>query len=221
MINDLKLESEQLDKLIKARIEFDRTILENPIGKDAKGNRGAYLSLENLQEKTIDIMAPLGLTIKQTTIVDNGNEYLVTTLRHESGQYERSVAYLFKHEPVMDGELAKLAGSLMTYAQRYQWRAMLSIGRGSEDIEDIDTSRQPKAYQKPYQQPKPEPVVQQKSVLKISKEQKNNIVTLTNRHNGLLEALCKTMDVSIIDDLEQQNYKIALDTADKMVNMLD
>lgn len=219
MINDIKLESDQLDLLIKARIEFDKRILDNPISKDAKGNRGAYVSLEYLQEQTIAVMAPLGLTIKQTTIVEDGNEYLVTTLRHESGQYERSIAYLFKHEPVMDGELAKLTGSMMTYMQRYQWRTILSIGRGSEDIEDVDTSRQ-KVYQKPYQ-PKVEPAVQQKSMLKISKEQKNNILTLTNRHDGLLEALCKTMGIATIDDLEQQNYKIALNTADKMVNMLD
>jgi hypothetical protein len=140
VIQNLRIESDELSELIKARIEFDKQLLNKPIGKDAKGNRGAYMSLENLQEQTIALMAPLGLTIKQTTIVDNGNEYLVTTLRHQSGQFERSIAYLFKHEPQMDGEMAKLAGSLMTYTQRYQWRSLLGIGRGSEDIEDTDTS---------------------------------------------------------------------------------
>ena len=216
MINNLQLESTELDKLIKARIAFDNEMLNNPIGKDATGNRGAYMSLENLQESTINIMIPLGLTMKQTTIVDNGNEYLVTTLRHESGQFERSIGYLFKHEPEMDDELIKLTGRLMTYMQRYQWRSMLCIGRGSEDSETVDSSKK-QSYQ-------PKPFVAQKPVEKptpISLDQKNAILTIVNRHKGLEQALFKALKIGSLSDLATQDYPVALTTAERMAAFLE
>lgn len=142
MISTLKLESDDLKELIKARLVFAKELMEHPIGKDTTGNRGDYISLEGLQDGTNAIMNPLGLYIEQTTDCENGKEYLITTLYHTSGQYKRSIGYLFKEEDEMDGELAKICGSIMTYKQRYQWRSILGIGRGSEDIEDIDTSEE-------------------------------------------------------------------------------
>lgn len=142
MISTLKLESDDLKELIKARIAFNIELLAHPIEKDAEGNRGPYLSLEGLQNGTNVLMNPLGLYIDQTTDSENGKEYLITTLHHTSGQFKRSVGYLFREEENMTGELAKTCGGIMTYKQRYQWRSILGIGRGSEDIEDIDTSEE-------------------------------------------------------------------------------
>lgn len=131
------MESADLAELIKARIAFNERLLESPIGKDAKSNRGAYLSLEALQESTIHIMNQVGLYIEQTTTCYNGREYLVTTLRHISGQYTRSVGYLFEEPTNMDALKAQECGKIMTYKQRYQWRSILNVGRGSEDAEDV------------------------------------------------------------------------------------
>ena len=141
---DIKLESDDLKELIKARIEFNKAVAINPIEKDASSNRGDYLSLETLQEKTNAIMNPLGLYIDQTTICDNGSEYLITTLNHTSGQFRRSVGWLFKEENEMTTDLAKEFGGIMTYKQRYQWRSMLGIGRGSQDAETMDSKRNKK-----------------------------------------------------------------------------
>jgi hypothetical protein len=135
-IMQLKMESDELQELIKARLQFNKLLLESPIGKDAQGNRGSYLSLEALQEATIQLMNQVGLFIEQTTLCDNGKEYLVSTLRHSSGQYTRSIGYLYKEEDAMDCEFAKLCGAMMTYKQRYQWRSILNVGRGSEDVEN-------------------------------------------------------------------------------------
>lgn len=146
MISTLKLESDDLKELIKARLAFAKELMEHPIGKDTTGNRGDYISLEGLQDGTNAIMNPLGLYIEQTTDCENGKEYLITTLYHTSGQYKRSIGYLFKEEDEMDGELAKICGSIMTYKQRYQWRSILGIGRGSEDVEDMDTSKDSGQY---------------------------------------------------------------------------
>jgi hypothetical protein len=133
---NLQLESSELQELIKARIAFNDRLLESPIGKDAKSNRGSYLSLEALQESTIHLMNQVGLYIEQTTLCDNGKEYLVTTLRHISGQYTRSVGYLFEELANMDAMKAQEYGKIMTYKQRYQWRSILNVGRDSEDIEE-------------------------------------------------------------------------------------
>lgn len=202
MISNLKLESDDLKDLIKARLEFDKAIQNNPIGKDAKGNRGAYLSLEGLQEATIAIMEPLGLTIKQTTDCENGKEYLITTLRHKSGQFERSVGYLFKEEDSMDGELAKLCGAIMTYKQRYQWRSILGIGRGSEDVEDMDTSRQPRQYAPPAK-PTPKPLDPN---AKLTLQHQKEILTVLKSNPGAIAELCVACDVDKLGDIYDVTY---------------
>lgn len=136
---NMHFESAELQELIKARIAFNERLLESPIGKDAKSNRGSYLSLEALQEATIHIMNQVGLYVEQTSVCENGKEYLVTTLRHISGQYTRSVGYLYEEQANMDAMKAQECGKIMTYKQRYQWRSILNVGRGSEDAEDVMT----------------------------------------------------------------------------------
>ena len=134
---NVQLESNELQELIKARIAFNVMLMESPIGKDAKSNRGAYVSLEALQEATIHLMNQVGLYIEQVTICGDGKEYLVTMLRHVSGQYTRSIGYLYEEQGNMDALKAQEYGKLMTYKQRYQWRSILNVGRGSEDAEDV------------------------------------------------------------------------------------
>lgn len=208
MISNLKLESDDLKELIKARLEFDKLIQNNPIGKDAKGNRGEYLSLEGLQEATIAIMEPLGLTIKQTTDCENGKEYLITTLRHRSGQYERSVGYLFKEEDNMDGELAKLCGAIMTYKQRYQWRSILGVGRGSEDVENMDTSRQAKQYTPPVKQTTIAKPLDSKAPLSL--QHQKEVLTVLKSSPAAIAELCVACDVDKLGSILDSNYERVL-----------
>lgn len=132
----IRLESDNLQELIKARIQFNDMLLESPIVKDATSNKGDYVSLEALQEATITIMNKVGLYVEQTTLCENGKEYLVTTLRHISGQYTRSVGYLYEELAGMDSMKAQECGKIMTYKQRYQWRSLLNVGRGQSDAEE-------------------------------------------------------------------------------------
>lgn len=225
MINMIKLESDDIKLLIKARIEFDKRLRENPIEKDARGNRGAYVSLESLQEKTGAIMSPLGLCMEQTTLPSNGKEYLITTLRHESGQFIRSIGYLYKEEEEMDGELAKLCGAIMTYKQRYQWRAILCIGRGSEDIEDVDTAKNSyKSTQSTIKNSSKILNTQEKTLAsfnKITQDQAKAILSLTEQHGGLQDALCKSLKVDSIYNILAKDYVVAYDTAHKMLKLLN
>jgi hypothetical protein len=208
MITTLKLESDNLNELIKARIAFNKLLLETSIDKDAKSNRGSYLSLEALQEATISLMDKVGLYIEQTTACDNGKEYLITTLRHTSEQYTRSIGYLFKEEDVMDATLAQEFGKIMTYKQRYQWRSILNIGRGSEDAENSNFSRN-NQYTKPVLSSK------------ISYAQENAILDIVKKHNGLKEALLKGLKIGALSDLKPQDYDTALDTAKKMASIME
>jgi GTP cyclohydrolase FolE2 len=133
---NIKLESDSTAELTKARIAFNIELMKSSISKDAKSNRGSYLSLEALQEATIHIMNQVGLYIEQVTFCDNNKEYLLTTLRHISGEWARSVGYLYEEPAGMDAMKAQECGKIMTYKQRYQWRSILNVGRGSEDAED-------------------------------------------------------------------------------------
>lgn len=137
---NIPLESIETKEIIKARISFNNALINSPIVKDAKSNRGSYVSLEALQEGTINLMNKEGLEIEQVTVTDNGKEYLVTTLRHISGQFIRSIGYLFEEVANMDAMKAQECGKIMTYKQRYQWRAILNVGRGAEDAEDVVVS---------------------------------------------------------------------------------
>lgn len=134
MIN-LKLQSDELIELTKARIKFNILMESEELIKDTKGGRGKYVTIEQLQDATKPLLSQVGLTMEQTSICDNNAEYLVTTLYHESGQFVRSVGYLYKEVEGMDAEMAQEYGKIMTYKQRYQWRSLLCLGRGSEDAE--------------------------------------------------------------------------------------
>jgi hypothetical protein len=193
VINRIPLQSEKLDKLIEARIQFDKLIASNPIAKDAKGNRGSYTSIEALQEGTIPLLNEVGLTMKQTTIVSGENEYLVTTLRHRSDQFETSVAYLYKHEPQMDGDLAKVCGAIMTYIQRYQWRSMLCLGRGSADIETMSIS----------------PC--------IDRRQQDALNQLIKNNNAVKNEVLSLFKIQYIKDLRKENYDQAKEVIEALL----
>lgn len=80
------------------------------------------------------IRAPLvdnGLSIVQTTTVENGVIYLETTLLHSSGQWISSERY-----PLTPSKNdAQGIGAAMTYARRYSLTAMLGIASEDDDGE--------------------------------------------------------------------------------------
>ncbi len=180
----IPLQSDDIVELIQAQIQFNILMEKEDIIKDSKGVRGKYAALEQLQDVTKPLLSQVGLTLEQTTFCDNNVEYLVTTLYHKSGQYVRSVGFLYNE--VARNDTVQEQCSIMTYKQRYQWRAILCLGRGSEDIEDC---KQPTKFI-------PMTACHQNEINKIVKNDKEAI-----------EELCRVLCVKELGNLEDREYE--------------
>jgi hypothetical protein len=140
------MESNNTQELVKARIEFNKLILEESFIKDSQGQRSEFTSLEQIQTVTTKCMNQCGLFIDQHLDSENGNIYLITTLSHISDQYKRSKVFLYKEEWLTDMQKHTLMAGIKTYQQRYEWRALLGIGRGQEDGESSQESVEDSRY---------------------------------------------------------------------------
>jgi hypothetical protein len=193
MINNLKIQSDDIVELTKARIEFNILMESEELAKDAKGGRGNYVTIEALQDATKPLLSKVGLSMEQSTLPSNGSEYLITTLYHKSGQFSRSVGFLYKEVDNMTADDAQEYGKIMTYKQRYQWRSMLCLGRGSEDAEKSGNAI-------------PLTVAHQNEILKIIKDDKEAIAEL-----------CRVLNISSFSIMSDKDFekikKLAIELA--------
>jgi hypothetical protein len=127
-ISDQLIQSESIAKLSKGIISFNEIFASASLVKDAKNNRSAYVSLDNLLNTVRPILAQVGLAVTQ----DLAGDYLATTILHESGEFKTS---LMPFNP-MDGKginsLQALGGGI-TYAKRYALAAALLISVDTDD----------------------------------------------------------------------------------------
>lgn len=77
----------------KARPEY------TPIKKNAKGNYGMYATLDEVLDAVTKANCRHGLDLSSKTIIVGDEQWEVTTLRHISGQFERSSSKLTERQP--------------------------------------------------------------------------------------------------------------------------
>jgi hypothetical protein len=77
----------------KARPEY------TPIKKNAKGNFGMYATLDEVLDAVTTANCKHGLDLASKTIIVGDEQWEVTTLRHISGQFERSSSKLTERQP--------------------------------------------------------------------------------------------------------------------------
>jgi len=124
--------SPQLKELPKALINFHKTlpaIEENTSGVHSS----KYAPLSYIQGITVPLLGAQGLICIQTFEVENSEEYLVTHLIHQSGEWMNGKTKLIKgsmKEPNQDW------GAGVTYRSRYAYLKMLGISAGMPDIVD-------------------------------------------------------------------------------------
>lgn len=124
--------SPQLKELPKALINFHKTlpaIEENTSGVHSS----KYAPLSYIQGITVPLLGAQGLICIQTFEVENSEEYLVTHLIHQSGEWMNGRTKLIKgsmKEPNQDW------GAGVTYRSRYAYLKMLGISAGMPDIVD-------------------------------------------------------------------------------------
>jgi len=132
--------SPQLKELPKALIEFHKTlpaIEENTSGVHSS----KYAPLSYIQGITVPLLGAQGLICIQTFEVQESEEYLLTHLIHESGEFICGKTKLIKgsmKEPNQDW------GAGVTYRSRYAYLKILGISAGMPDIvdqiEEVDSS---------------------------------------------------------------------------------
>lgn len=90
-------ESEFTDMLCaakcRARSEY------KPVRKNAKGNFGPYATLDEVIDSVVSALSKHGLDLSSKTVIVGDEQWLVSTLRHTSGQFERSLTRLTERQP--------------------------------------------------------------------------------------------------------------------------
>jgi len=77
----------------KARVEY------KAVRKNASGNFGKYATLDEVLDAVTEANARHGLDLSAKTVILGEEHWLVTTLRHISGQFDRSTTRLTEKQP--------------------------------------------------------------------------------------------------------------------------
>jgi hypothetical protein len=149
------MKSESLTKLIPALIIAKGNFA--PALKDKKNDHfgNAYVSLEGVLEATEDHLMDRGLVVVQNAEILGNENFLRTTLYHESGEYISS-EYLLR--PVKQDPQGY--GSAMTYARRYCLMAILGIAPEDDDgnaASGVKSAREV-SFKAPKNAPAPAPI---------------------------------------------------------------
>jgi hypothetical protein len=116
-----------MKNISQALVKFHASL--KPIQKDAQNPffKSDYLTLSGIIDAIRPLLSANGLAVIQSMKVDSGNNILITTLLHESGEEIRSEIIL-----PMNPDPQRF-GSLVTYYKRYQLQALLLISTSEED----------------------------------------------------------------------------------------
>ena len=90
-------ESEYCDMLCAAKCRARSAY--STIRKNAKGNYGAYATLDEVLDAVTPALAAQGLDLASKPLVIGDQTWLVTTLRHTSGQFERAMTVMSERVP--------------------------------------------------------------------------------------------------------------------------
>jgi len=128
----------------------------NTIHKDSKGNFGKYADLATVLSAVNPALAKNGLAVTQTfSVTEAGDQLLVTTLLHKSGESIVSKLPLViskGRNPLHDW------GGATTYQRRYALLAILNLAAGIEDDDGDSATHAPAAATAPpAAKPKPKP----------------------------------------------------------------
>jgi len=128
-MNELQSEtiSALTTSLIKAKADF------KPFTKSKTVNAGkykySYADLDTINASVQDALHSNGLVIVQQTNVQDGQDVMITTLLHESGEYLRGVLSL----PTRHDADHQERGSAITYTRRYAIGSLLNLTADEDD----------------------------------------------------------------------------------------
>jgi hypothetical protein len=118
-------ESEFTDLLCAAKCKARPEIKKSH--KNAKGNFGPYATLDEVIDAVCESLPKYGLDLSSKTIIIGDQEWLVSTLRHVSGQFERSFSVLNYNRSKPQDKLA-----WTTYFRRNDYACLCGIAAESD-----------------------------------------------------------------------------------------
>ena len=130
------MQSGSIGELSKAKAAADQELRN--VGKGAVNPffDATYADLDSVTRAVRPTYAKHGLSFLQAPWFIDGNDLLVTTLMHESGQWMRSVMRLGA-APDKSGKITpQSVGSALTYARRYALTGMANIAQTDHDADD-------------------------------------------------------------------------------------
>jgi hypothetical protein len=116
-------ESEFTDLLCSAKCKARPEI--KAIKKNAKGNFGPYATLDEVIDAVCEALPKYGLDLSSKTIIIGDEQWLVSTLRHTSGQFERSFSRLTERVP-------QKVLSEVTYYRRKDYACLCGVAADSD-----------------------------------------------------------------------------------------
>ena len=124
----MQMQSDQLDQIFaalsKAQGQMKAAI------KDSKNPyfKSNYADLNSVFEACRNQLSENGLCVSQTMFFQEGQNYLITTLGHTSGQWIKSMAPIISAKPD-----AQSFGSAVTYMRRYSLSSICGISTDEDD----------------------------------------------------------------------------------------
>jgi ERF superfamily len=134
-----KMQSDQINELVIALSKVQGEL--TPAIKDSKNPffKSTYADLSSVWGCCKDSLSKNGLAIIQTMDFKDGQNFLMTTLGHASGQWMRSCTPLINEKGNVQG-----LGSAITYMRRYALSAIVGIICDEDD--DGNASCPPKTH---------------------------------------------------------------------------
>lgn len=133
---NFELQSSEIDKLTAAFVQAKKEF--TPFKATAKGNWGAYVSIDDMRAATNDALLKHGVKLTQGEAFsefNGGTVFLITTLSH-GNQWERS--YMPIYIPANPRSIDQAYGSSFSYQRRYALYNLFGI-KG----EDLDPDSAP------------------------------------------------------------------------------
>jgi hypothetical protein len=132
------MQSEQLNELASA-LAAAQAEMKQPLKKSTNPHfRSKFADLNEIITTATPVLSKHGLSIVQTTNLEDGALVLVTTLFHRSGQF---ISGIYPVVPIKNDPQGY--GSAMTYARRYAWSAICGLAADDDDDGEAASSRKP------------------------------------------------------------------------------
>ena len=196
---DFKLQSDEIDKLTAAFVEAKKEFL--PFKATAKGNWGAYVSIDDMRAATNDALIKHGVKLTQDQAFsefNGGTVFLVTKLAH-GNQWERSFMPIYI--PANPRSIDQAYGSSFSYQRRYALYNLFGI-KG----EDLDPDSVPVQESKPVKKDVVDTVTLSQLLAAINKRPDGPAVE---------KSILKRMNITRLDSLTEEQAKSCLNILSK------